>query len=124
MHIVDILVRWGRSQALSRANTGFPRQTPFARLAHERWAGLRGNQVECLDDDTHVLVDRAVSQIKVRDHDAWRSLCLCYIERKPDAVIGRRLKVSRQQATAIRQRAEHKLESMLEEPKHSGVNTQ
>lgn len=112
IRIHDMLMAWGRNRAISDPPNDFPNQTAFARLI--RNPGSANLSIAPLDEDEVQRIDREISSLRVKKERHWQVICLAYIEQLTDKRVGRRLRMSRSAARAIRQQAEHYLEAKLE----------
>lgn len=110
--IQTLLVAWGRSRLVNDPDlVGYPHKAAFAVLARQSGGWALG--AAPLDEETHSLVDAAVSQLKIRNVDRHAALVAHYVYRLSDSRAARKLKVSRSTARDLRVSAEAWVEGRL-----------
>lgn len=102
MDVVTILSRWGRSASVhSAGHLDYPHEAAFSRMARSRQGGWVVKDAP-LDDETHTLVDRVVSELKVSNRERHLVLLLCYVVGLGDSAMGRTLGCGRSSARELR----------------------
>lgn len=112
MPIQDLLAAWGRSRAINDPRAvGYPSQTAFARLA--RSGGSWAVKVPPLDEDTHAVVDRVVSELHARNRHRHNVIRYHYLLGLNDVKTAKRMRKSRIYVRDCRIAAEAWLEGRL-----------
>ena len=102
--IQDLLLEWARWHREGSGNIGFPSRTAFDRL--------RGSSVPTpnITDDVAMIVDGAVSRLRLRNPDQALVLTEYYLKGKSLGVIARKARSSRQTMAMTLRRAETAIE--------------
>jgi len=112
LHIQEILRAWARSSNINDPYLiGYPHESPFVKHM------AKGEYFEAppppLDDDLHIVVDKAICELKMRSRQKWLVIVGCYRQGMRDHQIASWLRVSRQAVTDMRMRSENQLESWI-----------
>lgn len=108
-----ILSSWGRSRALNDAyHLDYPHASPYC--ADMRTSGTWSAKSKPLKDDHHVLVDKEVSELKLRGDRRYPAIVLSYVHGKRDKDIAKYLKCSVSSAREARIAGENWLDGRVE----------
>lgn len=108
-----VLSSWGRSRALNDAyDIDYPHASPYC--ADMRTTGTWAAKVKSLNDDHHAMVDRHVSELKLREDNRYPAIVLSYVHNKRDKDIARHLKCSVSSAREARIAGENWLDGRIE----------
>ena len=114
MSIKDDLVGWAKGKAMNKAENGYPSQSAFARyMINPGDSAEVARSTPALGIDLHLKMDAVVSELGRNKPSHFEIICLSYLSCKPDAVIGRKMKMSRSSVRSMRENAEFWIEGRL-----------
>ena len=115
--ITDILTAWGRARSVHDAPNGYPSSIPFARMM--RGAGTATLKSAPVQDDAMFMVDRILSDMRLRKPQHYGVLWLYYVENLRDHQIAERVHCSRSTARSDRMAAEVWVEAKMDNEQHA-----
>lgn len=110
--VQEILRAWARSSNINDPYVlGFPHAAPFERMMP------KGEYFEAppppLDDDMHIVVDRAVCELKARNRQKWLVIMGSYRQNLRDHQIASWMRMSRKSVTDLRISGENQIDAWL-----------